>query len=72
VFAGAFATMLLFFSVAAIAAPTLMGWLADVTGSFTVPYATLATLALVIIAIVLRVPESSSRASTTSFAVDEM
>ena len=60
VFAGAFATMLLFFSVAALVAPTLMGWLADVTGSFTVPYATLAALALVIIAIVLRLPESST------------
>lgn len=56
VFAGAFATMLLFFSVAAIAAPTLMGWLADVTGSFTVPYLCLAGLATTIVLIVLRLP----------------
>lgn len=63
VFAGAFATMLLFFSVAAIVAPTLVGWLADLTGSFTVPYATLAAIAIVIMAIVLRLPESASHVS---------
>ena len=64
VFAGAFATMLLFFSVAAIVAPTLVGWLADLSGSFTVPYATLAAIAMVIMAIVLRLPESASHVST--------
>lgn len=63
-FAGAFATMLLFFSVAAIVAPTLVGWLADLTGSFTVPYATLAAIAIVIMAIVLRLPESASHVSS--------
>jgi MFS family permease len=66
VFAGAFATMLLFFSVAAIVAPTLMGWLADETGSFTVPYATIAAIAMVIIAIVLRLPESANQLSSSS------
>lgn len=64
VFAGAFATMLLFFSVAAIVAPTLVGWLADLTGSFTVPYAILAAIAMVIIGIVLRLPESASHVSS--------
>ncbi len=57
VFAGAFATMLLFFSVAAIVAPTLVGWLADVTGSFTVPYLFLSGLATTIVLIVLRLPK---------------
>lgn len=60
VFAGAFATMLVFFSVAAIAAPTLMGWLADVTGSFTVPYLCLAGLATSIVLIVLQLPRSAA------------
>ena len=57
-FAGVFATMLLFFSVAAITAPTLMGWLADVSGSFTVPYTGLAALAFAIIVIVFSLPKS--------------
>ena len=60
VFAGAFATMLLFFSLAAIVAPTLMGWLADSTGSFTVPYLGLAGLSVAILAIIVGLPRSQA------------
>ncbi len=66
-FAGIFATILLFFSVAAITAPTLMGWIADLSGSFSLPYACLAGLSGLIILIVLTLPTTagtSSRAST--------
>jgi MFS family permease len=55
-FAGIFATMLMFFSVAAIVAPTAMGWLADQTGSFTVPYLMISGLSLAIIIALTRLP----------------
>jgi len=66
VFSGAFATMLLFFSVTAISAPSMMGVLADLTGSFAIPYLTLAGVSLLIIATVATLPSSASQSPTPS------
>ena len=65
-FAAIFATMLLFFSVAAIVAPTAMGWLADRTGSFTVPYLMVSGLSLTIIAALTTLPHRSGAAAQPS------
>ncbi len=64
-FAAIFATILLFFSMAAIIAPTAMGWLADRTGSFTVPYLMISSLSLAIIVALATLP-SGSRSTVTS------
>lgn len=55
-FAAIFATMLMFFSMAAIFAPTLMGWLADRTGSFAAPYLMVSGLSLTIVVAVATLP----------------
>jgi MFS family permease len=55
-FAAIFATILLFFSVAAIIAPTAMGWLADRTGSFTAPYLMVSGLSCAIIVALATLP----------------
>jgi hypothetical protein len=44
-FATAFAAMTVIYSLAAMATPAPVGWLADTTGSFAVPFAVLAALA---------------------------
>ena len=62
-FAAIFATMLMFFSVAAIVAPTAMGWLADQTGSFTVPYLMISGFSLTIIAALTTLPRRSGAAA---------